>query len=195
MKLLIIGLPRSGTTSVMRAISESLNLPHYEEPFYHKSNLEKHINFFNFKGDVDLIMKVTTLQTPDDCVGEESIRKYWSFLASKFERVILMDRIDFDDHLISYANLKNCLKHHGHRFKNYDPETVSITEDVISELTDHKKMMNIISDELKLGVLYYEDIFNPLNDPFKVLGVPYTIRASKYFSPSVRIRGLRNNII
>jgi len=194
MKILIIGLPRSGTTSVMRAISESLHLPHYEEPFYVSDKLKKHINFFNLKSG-DFVMKVITHQTPNDCVTDESKRKYWSFLASKFERVILMDRLDFDDHLISYTNLKNCLKKGVSRFKNYDPKNIVISDDIKFELTTQKEIMSTISDELKLDILYYEDIFNVENDPFKILGVPYSCDANRHFDPSVRIRGLRNNII
>ena len=100
MKILIVGTPRSGTTSLLNVLSNACKLNKVFEPFnYDIPN--------NYKFPFDLensIVKLCPFQTPKEYGTHSDFFKFVKEYYLGFDKTILITRKDKDEHLISWHN-------------------------------------------------------------------------------------------
>lgn len=147
MKVLIISLPRTGSTSLMKKISESKGLKQFPEPFgiYAKKN--------NIKYDFEDDSIVKTI------IGQKSVEFYIEY-SNNFDEVILLSRKDLIACSESLAymnwNIPKGYKHDLPYFWEYTPNYPKTKKWVFNAYEDLKK----ISQEIDIPIQYYEDLFD-----------------------------------
>lgn len=146
MKVLIIALPRTGSTSLLRKIAEDRNLIEIFEPFVPNSR-------FLYTSDMkNIVVKTIIRQHPDN------LR-----LAGEFDEIILLSRKDFKQHAESlsffYENKnKGYQSNDSYIYKNPSPKKLLIAQKRILAMNSE---LNFLSKRLKVPITYYEDIFDP----------------------------------
>jgi hypothetical protein len=138
MKILIVGSPRSGTSSLLRAISIAGNLKYVFEPFnYILKNTKPYP--FNIENS---IVKICPFQTPKEYGTNYDFYKFIKEYHLEFDKTILLTRKNKEEHLLSWH--KSISKNKSETY-----ESVSIFLDVIYEL----------SDELSIPLNFYEELY------------------------------------
>lgn len=146
MKVLIISLPRTGSTSLLYNISKERDLRPIFEPFDWSGR-------FLYNDDMDNIVLKTIIYQHSNNIE----------LSKKFDEVILLNRRNFNDHLESYSYLyhNKPLGYHSAKPYKYTPPPSEIIhksqELLITMYQDLKKL----SDILEIPIQYYEDLFDP----------------------------------
>ena len=154
MKILIIALPRTGSTSVLNKYSLEYNLKKIEEPFNIR-NLEK-LNENDLNQD-NIVLKTIIDQIPSN---ETNHINYWFNKCKEFDKVILLSRKDLKACAESLAfldyNEKNGFKHNEKyewyltpNFNKWYEYLISANEDLL-----------ILGKLLNIETTYYEDIFD-----------------------------------
>lgn len=147
MKILLITLPRTGSTSLLKKISEEKNLRPISEPFntlVENYNQYKNINW----GEVDNVCVKTHINHMD-------LLFYISFI-KLFDEVILLSRKDLRlcAESLSYANY----------FKNFSEKYVWVNtpnlEENIKLVTKFNEDLKKLSKLINTDILYYEDLFD-----------------------------------
>lgn len=145
MRILIISLPRTGSTSLLNKIAKERNLKAYFEPF-------DGTNRVLYNGEDNSIVKTIICHHPNNLE-----------LAKGFDEVILLSR----------KNLKELIESHSYqtyfskRGYNSNSQYVYKTppQDVInlctSDILNWNEEINYLSDITKIPITYYEDIYNP----------------------------------
>lgn len=147
MKILLITLPRTGSTSLLKNLSEQYNLKAISEPFNPSTkNLEQYENF-----DWDTANEICVKTH----INHKDISFYSNFV-KLFDRVILVSRKDLKlcAESLSYAN------HFGNFSEKYEwintPNLMDNIKLVKKFDTDLKKLSELIN----IDILYYEDLFD-----------------------------------
>ena len=152
MKILIIALPRTGSTSLLRKIAEDKNLREIFEPFRRNSRFLYTPNMEN------VVVKTIVEQHPDNF-----------FLAMQFDEVILLSRRNYQDHLESLAYLYYNIPtgYNSGEHYEYTSPPKHITKLAASRITSMNKELEILSNRLNVPIQYYEDLFDE-NGPDKL---------------------------
>jgi hypothetical protein len=145
MSILIISLPRTGSTSLLYKLASERMLTPIFEPF-------DGTNRFNYNGEKNVIVKTIVPHHPANLK-----------LSEEFDEVILLSR----------RNLLECTESHAYqtyfsKTKNYNSNTQYYYEDVPSDIFEMCYIDIIkwdtelikLSDELHIPITYYEDIFD-----------------------------------
>lgn len=155
MKILIISLPRSGSTSLMNGLSESLGIPYKFQPFSEYiwgSNSIKEIDFTS-----EVIVKTLINELPHTSTD---IFTFYNELIKKFDKTILLSRKDLVSCAESYGyHLKHSSHEYWHKPYNYTPHDVDKNY-YINKLTDLHNNLDLLSKENNIDIDYYEDIFS-----------------------------------
>jgi hypothetical protein len=149
MSVLIISLPRTGSTSLLHKISKEKNLKPLFEPFDGTGRV-------NYNGEKDVVVKTII------CHHNDNLE-----LSKKFDEVILLTR----------RNVKECAESHAYQTyfskkKNYNSNTPYVYEEVPSEIYElcyndiikWNKEIDELSTKLNVPITYYEDIFDSNNE-------------------------------
>ena len=158
MKILIVGIPRSGTTSVYNSIkSQYSELPSFYEPWFWRKNEEIDIDSYE-----DLLIKTLIYQKPNTILkrGYQLIDclDFYREIVPKFDKVILLSRRNLNEAAVSYE--------HAFRSKNWQTEysTDSLPRQwTINMYEVISNRIEILGNEFNLKVWYYEDLFNANN--------------------------------
>jgi hypothetical protein len=147
MKILLISLPRTGSTSLLIKISNEENLISISEPFNDvNGNLEKYGNYD--WGNVDNICVKTHINHKDNSFYLEFIKF--------FDKVILLSRKNLIEcaESLSYANHYNIFsdKYIWHKTPNLEKN--------INLIIKYNDYLNELSKLINVNVTYYEDIFD-----------------------------------
>lgn len=189
MRFLIFGVPRSGTTSLYHAIVEQISEGE-NEPF----TTDKWVGIYYNLSKLDLESKIKTKKnfclkslahqfpkflpqkTPPN---PKSICDNFNYLSKLFDKVILLDRRNEDEHLESFFNLINKIeirnkkgRHHAAwGFESWYGD--EITEKVKNTLIENgfkelllllKKSIKNISEKNNIPITYYEDLYSANKD-------------------------------
>jgi len=148
MKILLITLPRTGSTSLLKRISEEQKLNSIGEPFNNvNGNLEKYKDY-DWKNTNDICVKTH--------INHKNITFYLEFVKF-FDEVILLSRKDLNAcaESLSYAN----------HFQNFTEKYEWINT---PNLNNNIKLVKEFNEELEklskltnIKISYYEDLFNP----------------------------------
>lgn len=160
MSILIIALPRTGSTELGRRLSMESKRRYEFEPFNPKSKLPYIDSYKN------MVVKTMIFHTPFFIKEEE--RLDWLIqISNDFKKVILLSRKDLVACTESWAFLvhkskegfRSNLAYVWEKTPNYDSQLEFIKK-CDSEL-------NYLSDKLNIPITYYEDIYN-VNDTNKL---------------------------
>ncbi len=154
MKILIISLPRTGSTSLLNKYSLEYNLKKIEEPFNLK-NIEK-LNQNDINED-NIVLKTIIDQIPPN---ETNHINYWINKSKEFDKVILLSRKDLKECAESLSFLdynekygfKYNEKYEWYLTPNYQKwyeYLVRVNEDLLT-----------LSKLLNIDATYYEDIYD-----------------------------------
>lgn len=153
MKILIISLPRTGSSSLLYKLANEYKLKPIFEPFHDGTNTYRD-QVYNVNED-DVIVKTIIFHHKNNLD-----------LCKEFDKIILLTRKDLIACSESYAYF---VKNVGKNFKSYYEyvyENVNEFEfkkacDFIKKCNDD---LNILSEKLNTPLTYYEDIFNKDSD-------------------------------
>lgn len=150
MKILIVSLPRTGSTSLMEKISKERSIKFISEPFDgRKPYLE------NFPKDC--VVKSIIKQHPPNV---NDIIEWYGKFSLEFDDVILLSRKDLKS---CWESLSYFTHNEKYGFKSnmeyYWKETPNINY-YKNYILECNKLINDLSKKLKINIQYYEDIYD-----------------------------------
>jgi hypothetical protein len=174
MKILLLGTPRSGSTSLVKFIDSHIKLSNYQmciEPFNRNLYPNK-----EYDEDRDTILYVTkynnVLVKNLFLLGHEEypiksfndIYEYLNWCYSYFDKIIILDRKDKLAQSESFAVNETSMRERGigwHTPKIYDVDKIepSYIKTMIDRYTESGEILKEISDTNNFPIFYYEDIF------------------------------------
>jgi hypothetical protein len=147
MKILLITLPRTGSTSLLKNLSQQYNLKAISEPFNNiNGNFKKYENFDWI--NIDNICVKTH-------INHKSVRFHLEYIKF-FDEVILLSRKDSNAcaESLSYANY----------FQNFTEKYEWINTPNLNEniklVKEFNKKLSKLSKLTNIKISYYEDLFN-----------------------------------
>jgi hypothetical protein len=146
MKILIISLPRTGSTSLLAGLAKESGLQEINEPF-------EDVNIKQYKDYDWQAAKKICVKTH---IHHRDIAFYTGFVRH-FERVILLSRKDLRECAESLAYAK----FHQNYTENYDWVK---TPNLIGEILLVQKMhedLEMLAKQIGVGISYYEDLYDP----------------------------------
>lgn len=147
MKILLITLPRTGSTSLLKNISEKHNLQAISEPFNISNNNSEKYKNFDWNNVKEICVKTH--------INHMDVTFYLDF-AKLFDKVILVSRknLKLCAESLSYAN------YFGNFSEKYEwINTPNLNENIklVKKFhNDLKKLSNLIN----VDIVYYEDLFD-----------------------------------
>lgn len=182
MKILILGTPRSGSTSLVKFIGSHISLSHYKmmiEPFnetlYPNKEYDKDRGSILYLNKFDnILVKSLFLLGHEEYPTKsfDNIYEYLKWCYSFFDKVIILDRKDKIAQSESFVINETANRERGlswHTPKVYDLTKIetSYIETMINRYTESSKILYDISQNEGYPIFYYEDIF--LNQDIKIL--------------------------
>lgn len=150
MRILIIALPRTGSTSLMIKYSKENKLRYYFEPF---EPLDTKI----VPTTDNILVKTMMYHIPS---GYDNAVSAYAELSKQFDKVILLSRRD----LVECAESWAYLQHHNHKNFNslmhYIWKTPPNIEKHTADVYRWNEELLHLSRMLNIGITYYEDIFD-----------------------------------
>jgi hypothetical protein len=174
MKILILGTPRSGSTSLVKFIDSHIMSPNYKmiiEPFNKCSNV--YINEIKNNDTVtyltkfdNILVKSLFLIGVDEYPTKSfnSIFEYFKWCYSYFDKIIIIDRKDKVAQSESFTINETMFREKGlnwHTQKIYDLDKIdkSYLNEMIDRYTKSSEILKEISINNNFPIFYYEDIF------------------------------------
>jgi len=161
MSILIISLPRTGSSELGNKLSEKNNLKYIYEPFDRNKNLTE------IEIDKDILIKTVVFRSP--IFIDETNRILWLInLSKEFDEVILLSRKNLIECAESWAYLVYNKK--VRNFRDNRPYLWKKTPNYDDALEFIKKChyeLEYISSQLNIPITYYEDLYDP-NDKRKL---------------------------
>jgi hypothetical protein len=159
MRLLVISLPRTGSTSFSKELAEKNNLSFVFEPF--SPNAELLNTFKNF--DIDYTKDNVVVKT---LVNDEYDINWFIKFSKEFDKIYLLSR----------RNLKQCID--SWAYLNHNRGKIDFETEYYWEITPNyqeceqqivrwEEKLQLIATELNQKVLYYEDIFGYNNNKLR----------------------------
>lgn len=169
MKILILGTPRSGSTSFTRLIDSHIKLPNYKmviEPFNNSL-------YFDGNNTIDTLLEYENILVKNlFLIGNDEYPKssfidvyeYFKWCYGYFDKIVLLDRKDKIAQSESFVVNETMWREKGvgwHTPKIYDTQQIeqSYIETMVSRYTESGDILYRISIEHNFPLFYYEDIF------------------------------------
>ena len=147
MKVLLITLPRTGSTSLLKKISTEENLISISEPFNDVNrNSEKYKNY-NWENANDICVKTH--------INHKDITFYLEFI-KYFDKVVLLSRKD----LIACAESLSYANHFQNFTEKYEwINTPNLNKNIklVKQFNKELKKLSVLTN---IKISYYEDLFN-----------------------------------
>jgi hypothetical protein len=177
MKILLLGTPRSGSTSLVRLINSHINLPNYKmviEPFNNSLYFDGNNTIKTLLQYENILVKNLFLIGNDEYPKDSFIDvfEYLNWCYTYFDKIIVLDRRDRIAQSESFVINETMWREKGigwHTKKIYDLDGIdkSYLETMIDRYTKSSKILNDIAYTNNFPIFYYEDIF--LNHNMKVV--------------------------
>ena len=159
MKILIIGAPRSGTTSLMKGIGKQ-GFKKYQEPW---NKLKSKHPDYKLIPEGKVVYKTISRQVPRYL--DLTPLDFYLELVKSFDRVVLLNRLDIEEHLISIKNLsyRSSIKK-SKQVKWSEKEIPSSfkwsREETLESIRLYTEVLDTISAKLGIPITYYENLYN-----------------------------------
>jgi hypothetical protein len=205
MKILLLGTPRSGSTSLVRLINSHINLPNYKmviEPFNNSLYFDGNNTIETLLQYENILVKNLFLVGNDEYPKEsfDNVYEYFNWCYSYFDKILILDRKDKTTQSESFVINETMWREKGvdwHTQKIYNIETIEpvYLNTMVDRYTESSQILNNISKEENLPLFYYEDIFleksrKHIDDLFSYLDIE--LNESNYMeyilSPHRRVR-------
>lgn len=145
MKILIISLPRTGSTSLMHKIAKERNLAPLFEPFDGSNRVL-------YYGQDNVVLKTIVCHHPNNLQ-----------LSKEFDEIILLSRKNLHDCIESHAYQKYFSRTKGYNsndpYKFVSPP-IEVLNSCASDILNWNEDLLLLSEELKIPITYYEDLFD-----------------------------------
>ena len=164
MKILILALPRTGSTSLLDKISKEYNLKKVFEPFH--PTTQNGWNRYDSTEDNIIVKSIV-------CHHSDNLK-----LIKDFDEIILLSRKNFNDHLESHSYHVYFANTNGYYHINpyiYKEPPTHIIELCKSDLIDMNNELEKISKITNIPIVYYEDLFD-LNSEYRLRLKPDKIK-------------------
>jgi hypothetical protein len=169
MKILLLGTPRSGSTSLVRLINSHINLPNYKmviEPFNNSLYFDGNNTIETLLQYENILVKNLFLVGNDEYPKEsfDNVYEYFNWCYSYFDKILILDRKDKTTQSESFVINETMWREKGvdwHTQKIYNIETIEpvYLNTMVDRYTESSQILNNISKEENLPLFYYEDIF------------------------------------
>lgn len=179
MKICILSIGRSGSTSLYNAIKRHLTNDYYSisEPFNHSYNRIKEIDKNQFDvitTNENVLIKTIINHKPDD----KDLEFFNDWIFTFFDKVILLDRLDKKSQIESFSFLMHTKSESWHKKQYYEMSVVPqrVIDEWDLKIDNHKKILEELSKKFNKKIYYYEDIFinknmNMINEIFDYLEI------------------------
>jgi hypothetical protein len=177
MKILLLGTPRSGSTSLIRLVNSHINLPNYKmviEPFNNSLYFDGNNTIETLLQYENILVKNLFLIGNDEYPKDSFIDvfEYLNWCYTYFDKIIVLDRRDRIAQSESFVINETMWREKGvgwHTKKIYDLDGIdkSYLETMIGRYTQSGKILNDIAYTNNFPIFYYEDIF--LNHNMKIV--------------------------
>jgi hypothetical protein len=149
MKVLIISLPRTGSSTLLFKLAEERNLKPIYEPFHDGTNQFKE---WKYNPNEDNIIVKTIINQHQNNLD----------LVKEFDEVILLSRRDLKECAESYAYFMVNVRDGFQSWQEYYYDNITESDymyalNLISKMNED---IQIISNELNIPITYYEDLFD-----------------------------------
>ena len=204
MKVLIVGVPRSGTTSLAEGIHKISKCDVQIEP--HNSRNKNHpYTLKDMKVDTNNIcVKTLIYHKPNVCINS-SLEYIYNF-TKEFDDIVLLDRIDYEEHLDSMTNLIYRLHLNKSVFKRWKPSDIpndwknEFIDMIDKSLTEYKGMLTELSNRLNIKRTWYEELYgSDRNKSLKIIeewGIDIDSNAlNEYLNPRYKLKVLSKKSI
>jgi hypothetical protein len=144
MKILIIALPRTGSTSLLKKISKDRNLKPFFEPFDGTGRVI-------YNNENNSVVKTIISHHSNNLE-----------LINRFDEVILLNRRNLKE-LIESHSYQTHFSKTGYNSNNpyvYKQPPQEIINLCTSDILNWNEEINYLSDVTKIPIIYYEDIFD-----------------------------------
>jgi hypothetical protein len=174
MKILILGTPRSGSTSLVKFIDSHIKLSNYQmfiEPFNQnlypnkEYDIDRDTILYVTKYNNVLVKSLFLLEHEEYPIKSfNDIYEYLNWCYSYFDKIIILDRKDKLAQSESFAINETFMRERGigwHTPKIYDVDKIepSYIKTMIDRYTESSEILHTISSKQKFPMFYYEDIF------------------------------------
>jgi hypothetical protein len=158
MSILIIALPRTGSSELGKNLSKLYTLDYLYEPF----DPLKGITEINI--DKNTLIKTMVFRAPVFIKNSDRIQWLIEF-TKQFDQTILLSRKNLTECAESWSYLLHHKKLRKFRdnFPYFWEKTPNYDED-FEFIKNCQTELEIISDELNIPITYYEDIYDPNDD-------------------------------
>jgi hypothetical protein len=155
MKVLIIALPRTGSTSLMKQFVQTNKLRPIFEPFGVTNSNKPNLNYDTLN---NIVVKTMIFDVDND--ETDSILFYTEF-SKKFDKVILLSRRSLKECAESLAYMEKHINNGYILDKQYvwDSTGLDVNGRYIF-LQKQNSDLEKLSDVLNIPIIYYEDIFD-----------------------------------
>jgi len=154
MKVLIISVPRSGSTSLMKSISSEKNLEHIFEPFSYRA-YEKNL-YTSDKKNVVVKLLVGQDGTYSKKINYDRWLEWSIDFVKEFDEVILLSRKNTKEASESYASALWT----NNWYDKYEYKSLPNIKHALNHITESNKYLNSLSEKTSIPITYYEDIFD-----------------------------------
>jgi hypothetical protein len=177
MKILLLGTPRSGSTSLIRLVNSHINLPNYKmviEPFNNSLYFDGNNTIETLLQYENILVKNLFLIGNDEYPKDSFIDvfEYLNWCYTYFDKIIVLDRRNRIAQSESFVINETMWRERGvdwHTKKIYDLDKIdkAYLETMIGRYTQSGKILNDIAYTNNFPIFYYEDIF--LNHNMKIV--------------------------
>ena len=209
MKILILGTPRSGSTSLVKFVDSHIKLSNYKmfiEPFnqslLNKKDDKDRDNILYLTKVDNILVKGLFLLGHEEYPTKSfnDIYEYLKWCYSYFDKIIILDRKDKVAQSESFTINETIFRERGinwHTQKIYDLEKIdkSYLNEMIDRYTKSSEILKEISTNNNFPIFYYEDIFlehnmDTIDNLLKYLDMELNIEKYNEFilSPYKRVR-------
>lgn len=210
MKILILGTPRSGSTSMVKFIDSHIKLSNYKmfiEPFnqtlYENKKYDEDRDTISYLTKVDNILVKNLFLLGHEEYPIKSFNNIYDYLKwcySYFDKIIILDRKDKLAQSESFTVNETTFRERGiswHTKKIYDLDKIdkSYLNTMIDRYNQSSKILDNISKSKEIPIFYYEDIFlehniEIINNLLEYLGIELNMEKYNEFilSDSRRVR-------
>lgn len=143
-------IPRSGSVSLLKGLSSSMNLKMIGEPF------NSHLWSTTPNLDIKNVIIKTFIHQPEN---EDDIVSFYINMSKNFDKVILISRRNLKESAESYLHNLNYSNIEGWRSPYYFDSTLD-TRNYLKWFLRMNQTMGLLSKKIKIEIDWYEDIFS-----------------------------------
>lgn len=157
MKILIISEARSGSSSLVYSLSETLGYKMYSEQGLHLDQNITGNSVYKEHLKTLLVRHGFNLQSKEYNIDTLKLNKFLDRLSSKFDHIVLLSRYSILDSLNS---LTNAIKSNKFGPERPPHENLKFTKNKYSRVRFVKSLLNYSSIYYNIPIWYYEELFS-----------------------------------